>query len=133
MKQFKMQVEARNLFDFSEIEQEMAADPDMSKNEAKERIISLSSKQFQHGQATARDVLRLVMLWSLKYDEIDRDLLRLLDQKGCQEGAMVLQPLLEYAGRDKRSTEWNKLMEKRTAGRKFMSRMKNLLKDIPDV
>jgi len=138
LSQFKDQLQARDVWTTSEIEQDLACE-DLDKDEGKSRILDFvypkdpSDPETPPCRATGDDLLRLVMLWALKYeDRDDRELLNMLQDKGVRNADDMLGSLIEYAGREARDKSWNNLMAK-AKKRDAIKRMANFWKDAPDV
>jgi vacuolar protein sorting-associated protein 45 len=138
LSQFKDQLQARDVWTTSEIEQDLACE-DLDKDEGKSRIIDFVYPKDENDpetppcRATGDDLLRLVMLWALKYeDRDDRDLLDMLQDKGVRNADDMLGSLIEYAGRESRDKSWNNLMAK-AKKRDAIKRMATFWKDAPDV
>lgn len=130
MQQFKDQLDTRDIWDSSELEQELISDPNMSKGDARDHIMELAGRP--GCKVGGDDLLRLVMLWALKYDDSsDRPLMNMLKERGVHNADEMVDSLLDYAGSDKRSS-WNNLMKKQSK-RERVSRILDFMKDIPDV
>eukprot|EP00656_Telonema_subtile_P026265 TRINITY_DN2823_c0_g1_i1.p1 TRINITY_DN2823_c0_g1~~TRINITY_DN2823_c0_g1_i1.p1 ORF type:complete len:638 (+),score=230.44 TRINITY_DN2823_c0_g1_i1:131-2044(+) len=131
LQQFKKQIDSRHIWDGSVIEQEMSAEPDLSAGDARDRIVDYVQAHRVH----SNDLLKLILIWCLKYNKIDETLMGLLEQQADDKevARMMALPerLLNYAGRDKRDAVWNNLFVKRSTRDKMKSMFKRL-KDAPE-
>eukprot|EP00658_Telonema_sp_P-2_P004755 TRINITY_DN1176_c0_g1_i1.p1 TRINITY_DN1176_c0_g1~~TRINITY_DN1176_c0_g1_i1.p1 ORF type:complete len:594 (+),score=181.47 TRINITY_DN1176_c0_g1_i1:230-2011(+) len=132
LQQFKNQIDSRHIWECSEIEQEMSAEPDLSAGDARDSILEYVSQQ----NVAAHDLLRLVLIWSLKYNQVDNKLLELLerhggDDKETERMLRLPERLLDFAGRDQRDSGWNDLFVRRSTKDKLKSMFKRL-KDTPE-
>jgi len=135
MQQFKKQIDSRHIWEGSVIEQDMSSEPDLSAGDARDRIIEYNEQHRIQGN----DLLKLVLIWTLKYNLIDEKLMECLhDYSGDNDTQRLMglpERLLKYAGRDKRDAGWNPLFAKRGKTDKLksiFSRMKDTPDDVSD-
>jgi len=107
MQQFKRTISSRHIWEGSVLEQELAADPDLKSKDSREKIMELAENGLR-----IKDLVRLVMLHTLKYDKIDDKMMQLLQEHGADAEQMSMpERLLSYSDATKRD-DWNKLFRK---------------------
>jgi len=102
IEELQRQVKQRALLDISELEQELSC------VEAHDQAVSKIIQMFSHPKATQQDLLRLVMLYVLRYEtrketEISK-FTAMLEEKGLPpDNIQLLKTIKSYAGIHKRS------------------------------
>lgn len=111
MQQFKRTISSRHIWEGSVVEQDIAADPDLKAKESREKIEELAE-----GGTRIKDLVRLVMLHTLKYNKIDESMMDLLRANGADAEQMSMpERLLTYSDASKRD-DWNQLFRKQDSG-----------------